>query len=478
MATDNFNRASLGSNWTEIPIMDAALQIIGGSAVGGAAGYNNSGMYYNVESFNAAQYGKVKVSTNIYSGLVFRCDPANNNHYDLFIRSFSASYGARSGRYVNGTYTLTGTSYKTCDSGVVLEGRMESAENGNIDLYYDGVDQDFTFTDSSILAGGYAGLYMYALDNTTGVLDDWEAGNISSGPTSISVSDAGAGADSVSVSVALDVSESGTGADNFPGMAVAVPITDQGQGSEVVSPVVSLSVQDTAAAVDAISQIFNALLVPDAGSAVDSLAQALVNLSISDSGGGNDSVSPNISLSLSDAGTALDVVGSIVAYLAVADEGTGTDGLSLITDILKIVMDSGTGSDSVSVPGVSLSIGDSAIGQDLITQLAAALSIQDFAAATDLISTLKTRLVQVADSGTAADAVSMSVSLMVSDVATALDAVGQVLNSLSVPDTGTGFDSVVKTDFDLLPAGKVRITFSMKIPGVTFAIKKPGAVFS
>lgn len=263
----------------------------------------------------------------------------------------------------------------------------------------------------------------------------------SSGGGLLPINETGQGADSVSVIVSAAVADAGAGADDFGGMDASVQVTDAGAGSDSVNPLISVSILDTAGAVDAVSQILSSLMVPDTGNALDDIAQ-------------------------------------VIASLMLSDTGAATDNVSLLSDILKTVTDAGTGSDDINSPVISLSVSDTSVAVDLIAAVAASLSVEDAGVASDLINTIKDHLVQIQDTGTGADAVSMSVSLTVSDVATAMDALGQVLSSINISDAGAASEAIAATNFDLLPTGKVKITFTMKVPGVSFSMKKPGVDFT
>lgn len=241
--------------------------------------------------------------------------------------------------------------------------------------------------------------------------------------------------ESISIHVGAAVADIGAGVDVFGGMGADIPVIDSGSGADDVSPVVSISVFDTASAIDVVSQVINSLSIPDAGSALDSVSQ-------------------------------------IIAALVVADASSASDGIgvSVLGEIVKVVSDTGLGSDAIQAPVVSISLSDSALGADLVAAISAALSIQDYVSAADIVNVIKTKLIQVSDVGSGVDSVSMSVSLTVPDVSTAVDVVGQVLASFSVSDVGNGADTAIATNFDMLPSGKVTVTFSIKIPSAEFII--------
>lgn len=63
--------------------------------------------------------------------------------------------------------------------------------------------------------------------------------------------------------------------------------------------------------------------------------------------------------------------------------------------------------------------------------------------------------------------------LSISDAGNGSDAVGQIINALSILDTGFGSDKSAAST-----PGKVKITFDIKKPVITFFMKKIGVDFT
>jgi len=308
------------------------------------------------------------------------------------------------------------------------------------------------------------------------------------------ITDSCIGTDSIAqISNFFSVSDAGTGADGFAGLTAGLSVVDAGSVVDTVKPIAALTVQDTGSAIDLIQQISAACSVADTGTGTDSIGQLLASLVVSDagagadvitvlkgllktvtdSGTGTDSISRILaSLSVADTGSITDTISQILAGVSVSDTGTGVDFIALLKDILKTISDTGSGSDSVSIQPVSVSVQDAGTALDIIGHIVVALSVSDAGTIAEIISTIKTKMVTVTDTGTGSDsAPTISVSLTVLDTAAALDLVGQVINSLTVSDTGTGLESITKTNFDLLPNGKVTVTFTIKTPCASFAMR-------
>lgn len=274
---------------------------------------------------------------------------------------------------------------------------------------------------------------------TTPTIGAWEV--VSGEPIlPINITDNMVGKDSVLVSVSTTVSDLGSGQDDFNNLNTDLSVQDSSQGVDSIPNLsVSLSIQDSSSAIDSISQIINSLLVQDSVSAIDSISQLLADISIS-------------------------------------DIGSGLDSIDVLTAVLKTVTDSGDGLDIIISPSVSLSVSDLSISNDNINQILASLSVEDSGSSTDTITALKIILKSVFDSGSGSDSVSMSVSLTVQDIATATDTISQIMNSLNVSDIGSGSDIVIKTEF--IPSGKVTISFTIRVPGITTSIRQPGIDFN
>ncbi len=315
------------------------------------------------------------------------------------------------------------------------------------------------------------------------------------------ITDTGSCLDEIAqISNIFALSDTGSCLDGFSGLIAGLSVVDAGAGVDTVKPIAALTVQDTGSAIDLIQQISAACSVADTGTGTDSIGQLLAALVVSDagagadvitvlkellktvtdSGTGTDSISRILaSLSVADAGSITDTISQILAGVSVSDTGTCVEFIALLKDILKTISDTGSGSDSVSIQPVSVSVQDAGTALDIIGHIAVALSVSDAGTIAEIISTIKTKMVTVTDTGTGSDsAPTISVSLTVSDTAAALDLVGQVINSLTVSDTGTGFESITKTDFDILPSGKVMVTFTIKTPGASFAMRTPKATFN
>ncbi len=256
-------------------------------------------------------------------------------------------------------------------------------------------------------------------------------------------------------------------------------ISDTGTGSDLISQVVnSLSISDTGTGVDLFGGFNASLSVPDAGSAIDSNPSTSVSFSVLDTGSAVDTITQVLSsLIISDSGSAIDIISQTLISLLIQDSGSGTENLNLLTELLKTVQDVGTGTDSISSPVISLSISDSAGAVDIIDILNS-LIVSDLGSASEIINAIKTKFIQIQDSGTASDGLLVSVGVTISDISSATDIIKQVLSSLVILDTGSGTDSVIKTDFNLLPKGIVKVIFSMKVPVVDSSIKVPGVDFT
>lgn len=181
VATDNFNRASLGSNWTQLNPGTSNL-IIGSSTFlysdAGAA----SGRWDGAGSFSADQYAKMTVSgianlsTAYWIGVVCRASPDINGIRDMYFyvvyADSATSQTTEIGKYVDGSYSSLTSTTIAWTAGDTIEIECEGT---TIRGYKNGVQQQST-TDSS-LSSGHPGAT--AAGNSTSVQgDNWEGGNL------------------------------------------------------------------------------------------------------------------------------------------------------------------------------------------------------------------------------------------------------------------------------------------------------------
>lgn len=245
----------------------------------------------------------------------------------------------------------------------------------------------------------------------------------SGGSTSITVTDTASGSDAVpSVAVALTLAESGHGSDSLPGTTASLPLADSGAGT------------------DALSQLTAGLALSDSGSGVDGLAQLLAGLLMSDSLAGSETIGIMAGMLLDDTGSGAETA-DIAASLVVSDSGSGSDAISLLQELLKSIIDSGSGSDAIGGIQVSLSLSDNGAGAEAMT-ISAQIAVADQGAADDLVNLLTSTLAQIFDSGSGSDSVSVSVDVIsLADAGAGSDDLAAAVN-LVITDTSTGLELI------------------------------------
>lgn len=195
IATDNFNRASLGSDWAQLNTsnigdvqIDSSIRIKGEYSTQ-PTDQQTAARWVGAGSFTDDQYSQLKLLNPLdfagstqRAGVIVRAssDTGNNrDYYEAYIASDSASTpttylakwvnGTRTGLYsaaqtwaVNDTISLEveGTTLRVCRNGTPLGG-------------------SWTVTDSSITTG-LPGVTLAGGANCLG--DDWEGGNMGSTP--------------------------------------------------------------------------------------------------------------------------------------------------------------------------------------------------------------------------------------------------------------------------------------------------------
>jgi hypothetical protein len=306
----------------------------------------------------------------------------------------------------------------------------------------------------------------------------------------VDVTDAGAGADAVDLEAAVDVSDAGAGADAVDVPEVTAEVTDTGAGAEVVDvPEVSAGVTDEGSGADALD-IKATVDVTDAGTGTD-VVDSLILIPVTDVGSGADAVDVDAAVDLADVGSGDDAV-DIEAAVDVADVGGGVDEVdSLIlipvtdvgsgvetVDVPEVsagVTETGTGADEISDLAVSLGVTDAGAGADVVPGPGAAVPIADSATGVDALAQLLANIL-VTDLGSGADQLSdLAATVSISDLGGGLDAL-TIAVSLSVSDSGTGTEEVTKTIQGVLKSvsdlgGGVE---SISVPTVSLSVSEVG----
>jgi len=173
LATDDFNRGSLGSNWTT-PSGFSSLAIASNQVVSSTASAQNAG-YYNAVSLPADQWVQATVvAGGNYGGLSLRHQTGSpNSFYACFIALSETTIQ----RVVGGSYTgiATAATVNPVAGDVV---RFEVVGN-RLAVIVNGVEKA-TVIDTTLTAGGYGGVNNY---HNTAIWDNWSAGTGSGGTT-------------------------------------------------------------------------------------------------------------------------------------------------------------------------------------------------------------------------------------------------------------------------------------------------------
>ncbi len=221
----------------------------------------------------------------------------------------------------------------------------------------------------------------------------------------------------------------------------SVLISDSGQGGENIGIGVQFGLADTGTGADALNESTQ-LAMTESGSGSDFITALTAALQLNESGSGNDALSAIIaSLNLTENATGVDMIAQLTARLMVSDTATSSDILNIIKEGIKTIQDAGTGVDAIAVTN-RFSLQDTGSGADILSHIAAALVLDEGGLGSDQIylSILK----KVQDSGLGADQVSAIVAqLAIPEIAQGLDAIGSVLNRLTVSDSAAGNDALI-----------------------------------
>jgi len=218
----------------------------------------------------------------------------------------------------------------------------------------------------------------------------------------VPIADAVAIADSQTTSALVQIAESISTVDSVSGVSVNVSIADLVGISEAPTIQVAFAVADSVGVVDS-PTVSVALSIADAVTVADSIWSGIA-VRIADAIGVSDVVAPlsvaltigeaitvsdaptiAVSLSVPDSITATDGV-DVQAFLAIADALGVSDGVAVqIVGTLKAVADAVGVSDSVTVPSVRVVISDVATVTDAIGQVSALLSVLETVGVSDAV---------------------------------------------------------------------------------------------
>ena len=175
VATDNFNRASLGANWAQLRPFDGSIEIDSSTRLG--ANSLGAGRWVGAGTFTADQYAVLKLTTLGFGGgerigVIVRAsgDIDTNRDYYSFLDNNTGAV-AQLIKTVNGTETILDSRSSPFAAGDTIELEVEGTtlrafRNGTL---------IYSLTDSSLSTGNPG-----ALNEQTGNVfgDDWEGGNI------------------------------------------------------------------------------------------------------------------------------------------------------------------------------------------------------------------------------------------------------------------------------------------------------------
>jgi hypothetical protein len=190
VATDDFNRASLGTtNWTQINSFNGSITIFGSVRVGGSSAQPPAGAMaaeWDADTFADDQYALIvidalgHVSRNQNIGVILRASADTDGDRDYYYvavggDTFGTTEETTFGKIINGTDTQFAQS--TTPTWSTTETIELEAEGTTLTVLKNGtaLGGSFTTTDSD-LTSGFAGIIGAGGDNVTG--DDWEGGDI------------------------------------------------------------------------------------------------------------------------------------------------------------------------------------------------------------------------------------------------------------------------------------------------------------
>lgn len=193
MASDDFNRGSLGSNWT---IANGALTIDSSSYLIGNSGGDHNWGVWNADTFGADQFSQVKIH-NLYAaegqnGVFVRALNSGRTSY-IFSSHTPDGVGAwRLYRVISAGYTFLASGTSGANVGDILRIEVENISSvvtiscyggaaGTTLLTTDAGTNPYEDTDGNQLLTGQPGVAIYN-NHSTNLLDDWSGGDLGEEP--------------------------------------------------------------------------------------------------------------------------------------------------------------------------------------------------------------------------------------------------------------------------------------------------------
>lgn len=249
VASDDFNRASLGANWAQLNTFAATVQITTSTictATAGSTGNAGAARWVGAGTFTDDQYAEVEIgglayiSDDYFTGVCCRASSDQDGSRDHYWARVSANAGGPNyttafGKVVNGTVTtfhsassawantdllsleVEGTAIRLCKNGTPLGG-------------------SFSTTDAS-LTTGLPGMYCA---NSIAYANAWAAGNMGSADVTVNLTGQSLTAAQGSVAAAISTALSGLSATVSRGtLASSISVGLTGQPSTVSAGTIS-----------------------------------------------------------------------------------------------------------------------------------------------------------------------------------------------------------------------------------------------
>ena len=181
------------------------------------------------------------------------------------------------------------------------------------------------------------------------------------------------------------------------------------------------------------------------------------------------------SVVIGDTGGGADMLASLTALFLMADVGQGIEAFGGLQGTLSVAENS-QGADMVTQLLASLSISD--IGQVMESlSMSGSLIVSDIGSGNDAVSVLTEILKTVADVAAGSDSVPViSVVIPISDTGQGVDLIGTLTAIIQMVDSAQGVDVAVAIGGDI--PKKVTVIFTKRNPGIGFIGKKPDSLFN
>ncbi len=232
----------------------------------------------------------------------------------------------------------------------------------------------------------------------------------------------------------ISLSDTGSGVDSLTSTAT-VPLADTGSGSDVLTLVGTIPLSDTGAGADSLA-VTATVPLTDTGSGADALG-VTATVPLADTGTAADALTVSVTLVLDDTGAGVDAL-SVQVFGQADPYQAGPQLATMFLSPSRASMQF-RGDTSSGAQPANINLTDTGTAVDSMT-ITVTAPLADTGSGTDALAITAT--IPLSDTGTAADAALVGVPITLTETATAVDALTITSVSFTMADTASALDQI------------------------------------